>query len=262
MTEQISIDIGPGLAIPMVGYGTWDVKGDAVHPAVRAAIDVGYRHIDTAFGYENEAEIGRALQNCGVERDSVFLTSKIPPRQIGRERETLEGSLTKLRTEYLDLWLIHAPPSDAESPKLWEFLIGARDAGKVKAIGVSNYSTEQIDALVAATGVTPAVNQIRWRPAIFSAEIVQDHRRRGIVLEGFSALRQSDLQDPTLVEIARRHDVTPAQVVLRWHLEHGIVTLPRSTRPHRIEENFDVWKFALDEDEVVVIDAMSSTSAM
>ena len=258
MTEQTTLPLAGGGALPVVGLGTWDVRGDAVYPLVRTAIDVGYRHIDTAHGYENQADIGAALRRCGIDRDELFLTSKIPPWQIGHERETLEASLTGLGTDHLDLWLIHAPPDDdAASLGLWEFLIGARESGAVRDIGVSNYSTAQIDALAAGTGVMPAVNQIRWRPEIFDAQVLRECRERGIVVEGFSALRQSDLADPTLLRIARRHNVTTAQVILRWQLHHDVVALPRSTRPGRIEENFALRDFELTGEEVAVIDAMS-----
>ncbi|MFD0744715.1 aldo/keto reductase [Phytohabitans flavus] len=127
MSGHKSVDIGVGKPLPLVGLGTWNVIGDDVGPTVRTALEAGYRHIDTAYGYENEAEIGQALEDCGVDREEVFLTSKIPPRRVGFERETLDGSLKKLRTDYLDLWLIHAPPQPEESVPLWRFLVAARE---------------------------------------------------------------------------------------------------------------------------------------
>ncbi len=256
MASQTSLELDGGYQIPAVGFGTWEVTGDAVYPALRTAIDVGYRHIDTAYGYENEAEIGRTLRDCGVDRESLFLTTKLPPWRVSFEQETLDGSLSKLGTDYLDLWLIHAPPPEEQIPALWEFFIKAREQGKVRSIGVSNFSTAQIDALVTATGVMPAVNQIRWSPGLFDEQRLVDSHERNIRLEGFSAVRLTDLRDPTLVKIAENHGVTTAQVLLRWHLEHGVVCLPRSTKPSRIEENFDLWQFELTSNEVAVIDAM------
>jgi diketogulonate reductase-like aldo/keto reductase/ferredoxin len=259
--NRAGVPLGPDLTIPLVGLGTWEIRGEEVATSLRTALEVGYRHIDTAAGYDNEAAIGAALQGCGLDRADLFLTSKIAPRHRGRERQTLEASLRGLRTEYLDLWLVHAFPGDDESLKLWELLIAAQQAGWVRAIGVSNYSTAQIDDLTRATGVVPAVNQVRWRPAIFDATFLRQSADRGVVLEGFSALRQSDLSHPTLVTVAAAHRVTPAQVVLRWHLEHGVVTLPRSTRPERIAQNFALWDFRLSATEVAQIDAMNATTA-
>jgi 2,5-diketo-D-gluconate reductase A len=261
MVERVTVDIGGGHRLPIVGLGTWNVVGDDVGPSVRTAIECGYRHIDTAYGYDNEAEIGRALRDVGVDREGIFLTSKIPSRRIGFEEETLVGSLKKLQVDYLDLLLIHDPPDTPDkSSRLWEFVIGARDQGRVAAIGVSNYSTEQIDHLVAATGVTPAVNQIRWSPALFDGARVAQLRERSIALEGFSAIRLTALDDPTLVAVAAAHNVTMAQVLVRWHVQHGIAVLPRSVRRDRIRENFSVWDFTLTPSELAAIDAMSTVS--
>ena len=257
MAQPVTVDIGGGRRLPIVGLGTWNVSGGDVARAVRTAIECGYRHVDTAYGYGNEAEIGQALRGTGLDRDEVFLTSKIPPRRIGYEEETLAGSLRQLQTEYLDLWLIHSPPATAdESARLWEWAIGAREQGRVRTIGVSNYSTSQIDDLAAATGVMPAVNQIRWSPALFDPGRMAQMRERSIALEGFSAIRLTDLDEPRLVTVAAAHGVTTAQVLVRWQLQHGIVVLPRSVRADRIRENFSVWDFELTLDELALIDAM------
>ncbi|WP_432828653.1 aldo/keto reductase [Dactylosporangium sp. CA-092794] len=258
MTEHRGIDIGGGKPLPMVGLGTWNVTGEDVGRSVRAALAAGYRHIDTAYGYQNEAEIGKALADCGVDREEIFLTSKIPPRRVGFERETLERSLRQLRTDYLDLWLIHAPPAPEQSVPLWKFLTAAREEGKVRAVGVSNYSTAQIDELVDATGIVPAVNQIKWTPELFDRRRMEESHERGIVLEGFSAIRLTDLNDPTLVKVANAHSVTPAQVILRWHIQHDVVCLPRSVREERIRENIDIWDFELSADELLLVDVMST----
>ena len=259
MAQPVTVDIGGGRRLPIVGLGTWNVSGGDATRAVRAAIECGYRHVDTAYGYGNEAEIGQALRGTGLDREEVFLTSKIPPRRIGYEEETLAGSLRQLQTEYLDLWLIHSPPATAdESARLWEWAIGAREQGRVRTIGVSNYSTSQIDDLAAATGVMPAVNQIRWSPALFDPGRMAQMRERSIALEGFSAIRLTDLDEPRLVTVAAAHGVTTAQVLVRWQLQHGIVVLPRSVRADRIRENFSVWDFELTPGELALIDAMSS----
>jgi 2,5-diketo-D-gluconate reductase A len=260
VNDQDRAEIAPGVLIPMIGFGTWDVKPPHIYGAVLAAFDAGYRHIDTAYGYGNEGDIGKALQDSGLARDEVFLTTKIPSRRVGFEEETVANSLRLLGTDYVDLWLIHDPPQVEKSERLWEFLIGVRDRGNARTIGVSNYSTMQIDAIIKATGVTPAVNQIKWTPALFDRDRLQENCDRGIQLEGFSAIRLTDLGDPDLLRVAEAHGVTTAQVLLRWHIDHGVIALPRSTKPERIQANIDVWNFALTEPELAVIDAMSTVS--
>lgn len=255
-----AVAIGPGLQMPLIGFGTWDISEALAYEAVRIALDTGYRHIDTAYGYANEAAIGRAIADSGVARADVFITTKVPSRRIGHEDETVAASLRGLRTDYIDLWLIHDPPTGAASLQLWEYFIGLQARGAARAIGVSNYSTAQIDALVEATGITPSVNQIRWTPALYDPVRVAELEARRIQLEGFSAIRRTNLDHPTLTTIAARHGITAAQVVLRWHVEHRFVTLPRSTDAGRIRENFDVWDIALSPEEVSAIDALGRSA--
>jgi 2,5-diketo-D-gluconate reductase A len=248
----------PGDArMPMVGLGTWKVSGDQAETAVRAALAAGYRHIDTATMYGNEAQVGSALAGSGVERADVFVTTKIPPRQAGHEDDVLRRSLRALRTDYVDLWLIHWPPRrSGASREMWNALRDLRDEGLVRAIGVSNYSLAQIDLLTDATGETPAVNQVRWSPSRYDPALAAGHAERGVVLEGYSPLRDSRLGDPVLTDIARAHQVTPAQVVLRWHLEHGVTVIPKSVRPERIAANIDLLGFRLSPAEVASVDAL------
>lgn len=240
--------------MPILGFGTWQVTGKRGYEAIKYALEVGYRHLDTATMYGNEAEVGRALRDSGVPREEVYLTTKLPPSHQGRERSTLEASLRALGVDSVDMWLIHWPPRD--SVKVWREFIALRDAGRTEGIGVSNYSTPQLDELIQATGVTPQVNQIEWAPALYDAQRAAEHRERGVVLEGYSAFRNTDFADPVLIEIAETHDVSPAQVVLRWHIEHGFVAIPKSVTPERIATNFDVFGFSLSDDEVARIDAM------
>jgi diketogulonate reductase-like aldo/keto reductase len=209
--------------------------------------------------YGNEAEVGRAVRDSGVPREDVFITTKLPPRNVGRERRTLEASLRALGTDHVDLWLIHWPPHGQASPRAWEELLAARDEGLAHAVGVSNYATRQLDELIQVTGQAPAVNQIRWAPALHDARRLAEHRQRGIVLEGYSPFKSSDLRHPVLVEIAANHGVSPAQVVLRWHLEHEVVVIPKSSTPERIASNFDVFGFSLTDEELGRVDALSAT---
>jgi 2,5-diketo-D-gluconate reductase A len=202
--------------------------------------------------------VGRALAGSGVPREEVFVTTKVPPNARD-PRQTLENSLRALGTDHVDLWLIHWTEGGGIHEDLWQVLLEARDAGKVRDVGVSNYSLDQVDRLVDATGQQPAVNQIEWAPTLYDEEVARGHEQRGIVLEGYSALKNTNLDEPVLREIAETHGVTPAQVLLRWHLDHGFVAIPKSVTPDRIRSNADVAGFSLDEDELARIDGLAGT---
>jgi 2,5-diketo-D-gluconate reductase A len=251
-----TVTIAPGVELPLVGLGTWQASGGKAYEAVRYALDVGYRHIDTATMYANEAEVGRAVRDSGVPRDEVFITTKLQSGNAGRERATIEASLSALGLERVDLWLIHWPPNGGAAPETWQQFIELRAEGLARAIGVSNYDARLIDQLIDATGVAPAVNQIEWSPALYDSAVVEAHRSRGVTLEGYSPFKSANLRDPVLAEIAERHGVTPHQVIVRWHIEHGFVVIPKSTHPERIVANFDVFGFVLDDAEVARIDAL------
>ena len=255
--DQPTVSLGAAGALPLVGLGTWEMTGSACYRAVRYALDVGYRHVDTATMYRNERDVGRAVRDSGLPREDVFVTTKVPPRYAGRERRTLEASLRALGTDYVDLWLIHWPPAGGAGSQMWKQLLALRDERLVRAVGVSNYSTAQLDDLVRATGDAPAVNQIRWGPTLYDPGKLDGHRRRGVVLEGYSPFKSTDLRHPVLAEVADRHGVTPAQVVVRWHVDHGVVVIPKSARPERIASNFDVFGFSLDDEELRSLDRLS-----
>jgi diketogulonate reductase-like aldo/keto reductase len=246
-----------GGAIPLVGLGTWQMTGATCRDAVRTALELGYRHLDTATMYRNEAEVGQALRDSGVPRDEVFVTTKLPPGSADRPDATLDASLRALGVDAVDLWLVHWPPG-GPGVELWRRFVAARDDGRARAIGVSNYSLEQLDVLTAEVGVTPAVNQIRWAPALHDPAVEDGHRERGVVLEGYSPFKSTDLGSPVLREVAERHGVRPSQVVLRWHLDHGVVVIPKSADPGRLAENLDVTGFALDAGEVARIDRLAA----
>jgi diketogulonate reductase-like aldo/keto reductase len=242
--------------MPLLGFGTWQIENEDAPRATATALELGYRHIDTATGYGNEAGIGSALTSAGLSRDSLFLTTKLPPENVGRERQTIEESLTKLGVDHVDLWLVHWPPDGQASPEVWARVVEAQQDGLARSIGVSNYSLEQIDELVSATGVAPAVNQIRWSPGIYDAAMAAGLAERGIVLEGYSPFRASNLDDPTLVRIAEAHQATAAQVIVAWHVAHGFVVIPKSVRRERIESNAAGARIELADDEVAAIDAL------
>jgi diketogulonate reductase-like aldo/keto reductase len=256
-TDQPTVALPGGVRMPMLGFGTWQITGRRAYEAVRAALDAGYRHIDTATMYGNEAEVGRAIRDSGVPREDVFVTTKLLPADAGRERESIAASLAALDTGYVDLWLVHWPPSSGrQRVATWREFLAVRDEGLARAVGVSNYDPAGIDALIEATGEAPAVNQIRWGPSLYDARLLADHRDRGVVLEGYSPFKSTNLGDPVLATIAEAHGVTPSQVVLRWHLDHGVVAIPKSVTPERIRENIDVFGFSLTESERRQLDAL------
>lgn len=251
-----AVTLNGGKAMPLLGFGTWQLHGESAYAAVRYALEAGYRHVDTATMYRNEAEVGRALRDSGVPREDVFVTTKLLPGSAGRERETIAASLRALDTDYLDLWLIHSPPRERAGLATWREFRAIRDDGLARAIGVSNYRLDQLDLLTEATGEAPAVNQVPWSPSEHDPQVLAGHRQRGVVLEGYSPLKLTRLRDPVLSGIAQRHGVTAAQVVLRWHLEHEIPVIPKSGKRERIASNLDIFGFALDPDEVARIDAL------
>jgi 2,5-diketo-D-gluconate reductase A len=254
---RMTVDLPGGTALPMIGFGTWELRRKTAYESVRAALEIGYRHLDTATLYQNESEIGRAVKDSGLDREQVFVTTKLRPQDARHARRTLESSLRLLDTGYVDLWLIHWPTGQNELVSAWQELLSAKDAGLARNVGVSNYSPAQIDLLTKATGQRPAVNQIPWSPAQHDPALLEEHRSRGVVVEGYSSLKNTDLRNPVLTEIARRYGVSTAQVVLRWHLEHDIVILPRSSRPERIATNFDLRGFALTTEDVTAIDTLT-----
>ena len=254
-----AVSVGPA-AMPLLGLGTWPLSDADVIAAAEVALETGYRHLDTATMYGNEAGIGRALTASGVPRADVFVTTKLPPDHAGRERQTLEESLGKLGLDHVDLWLVHWPPADGVGASLWEEFARARQDGLATSIGVSNYSLEQVDELTRSTGVAPEVDQIRWGPLLYDPEVVSGLQSRGVVLEGYSPLKASDLEDPTLLEIAASHDTTPAQVIIAWHIAHGFVVIPKSARPDRIIGNAEAIRMPLTVEQVGTIDRLSTVA--
>jgi diketogulonate reductase-like aldo/keto reductase len=251
-TETITLPHGGRM--PLLGFGTWQLKGDVARDRTREALEAGYRHVDTATMYANEAEVGRALRESGVPREQVFLTTKCAPRQAGKERQTLEQSLEGLGVDQVDLWLVHAPMPD--NHHTWGEFVAAQQEGLVRDIGVSNFDAALIDEITDKSGVAPAVNQIEWSPLLYDASVAQAHRERSVVLEGYSGLRGGILDHEVVRGIADGTGRTPAQVVLRWHLQHGFVVIPRTSNPERIGENADLDGFELSEDDMASLDEL------
>src|ERR1700755_1328151 len=209
-TSQEGVRLSDGVSIPLIGFGTWQLDGDDAYNGARAALDIGYRHIDTATAYDNEDKVGAAVRDSGIGRQDVFITTKCPPGNAGREAQPPRASLKALGVDFVDLWLVHWPPNGEARPETWKAFVEALEQGKTRAIGVSNYSIAQIDELTAATGTTPALNQIPWNPFAYDANLVSELGGRNVVLEGYSPLKRSDLSNPVLGEIAAAHGKTPA----------------------------------------------------
>ena len=260
LSDVPAVTLPGGGRMPQVGFGTWKLRNDQARDGVLAALATGYRHIDTATMYANEADVGAGLASSGVDRGDVFVTTKIRPSDAGRARAILTQSLRALGTNYLDLWLVHWPPSNrSENRRLWNELLAAQADGLVRDVGVSNYSLPEIDDLTGSSGQVPAVNQIDWGPTLYDGPLLAGHAERGVAVEGYSSLKNTNLDDPVLAKIASAHGVSPAQVVLRWHLQHDVTVITKSARPDRIAANFDLFGFSLSADEVASIDNLSGS---
>jgi diketogulonate reductase-like aldo/keto reductase len=242
--------------MPLLGFGTWQIKGGKAERAVSAALEAGYRHLDTATMYRNEREVGRALSGSGVPREEVFITTKCPPNRARRALDTLRQSLEMLGTDHVDLWLIHWPGKGSVNVEMWRTYVEARELGLARSIGVSNFDPPLIDEVTTATGELPAVNQVEWSPLRFDASTLAEHRKRGVVLEGYSALRGGTLDHPVIVDVAERVGRTPAQVIIRWHLQHGVVVIPKSVHADRIRSNADVGDFTLGDEDMAALDGL------
>jgi 2,5-diketo-D-gluconate reductase A len=246
----------PGLAIPQIGFGVWEVPDDAVDAAFGRALEVGYRHIDTARLYGNEAGVGRVLATTDVPRDDIFVTTKVWNDDHRRVPAAFDASMRRLGIDTLDLYLIHWPaPRQNAYVEAWRAMLELQRGGRVRSVGVCNFQVSHLERLLDETGVLPSVNQVELSPYLQQEELRDFHARHGIVTEAWSPLaaRAGLLEDPAVASIAAKHSVTPAQVALRWHLQLGTVVLTRSVTPSRIAENFDLLGFVLDDDDLAAI---------
>lgn len=253
-----SLRLDSGTSIPQLGLGTWPLDDAEVERAIVAAAGVGYRHVDTAAKYGNEAGVGRGVRASGLPREEWFVTTKLDGGYQGDDRAVagLDASLQRLGLEYVDLLLIHWPlPARDLYVSTWETFIRLREAGKARAIGVSNFKPAHLDRLLAETGVAPAVNQIELSPAIPRHEQRAYDTDHGIVTESWSPIGAGGdlLRSPVLTRLAEKHGRTPSQIVLRWHVQNGLVAIPKSRNPERMAENLDVFGFELDADDLAVI---------
>ena len=252
MTLAPLIELNDGHFIPQLGLGTWPLDDDQAATAVVQALEAGYRHIDTAVKYGNERGVGNGIRAGGVDRGELFITTTLDGQFQGEEKaaEGLEGSLRRLGLDYVDLLLIHWPlPARDEYVSTWRTFERLQSEGKVRSIGVSNFKPAHLERLMAETDVVPAVNQIQLSPAITRSAEREFHREHGIVTESYSPLGGSGadlLSAPILTQLGEKHGKTPGQLVLRWHIQQGLVTIPKTANPDRMSENMDVFDFTLD----------------
>ena len=252
------VKLADGNQLPLLGLGVWQVPdGRTCENAVRLALELGYRHIDTAQAYGNEASVGKALRDSGVPRDEVFITTKFYPGRKDPVAEA-EQSLRRLGVDQVDLYLVHWPQGGPVWA--WPGLERARERGLTRSIGVSNFSAADLDQVIAAGSVTPAVNQIQFSAMEYRSGLVDACRRHGIVPEAYSPLGTGrHLKNRRVTEIAARAGRTPAQVLLRWCVQRGIPVIPKSTHRDRIAENSQVFDFALSDDDMAALDALDHT---
>ncbi|MFE2060054.1 aldo/keto reductase [Streptomyces sp. NPDC059446] len=249
--------IPAGGVLPPVGLGTWQMWGREASRGVREALGLGYRCIDTATGYRNEQAVGEGIRASGIGRDELLIVTKFPEEDAGREHETLSRSLDLLGVEYVDLWLMHGPLDADGSLAVWRRFVEAREEGLARAIGVSNFRPGQVDDLVTRSGVVPAVNQVAFGPRHFDPALAPHHAALGIVVQGHSPFSENDLAHPVLRATAARHRRSVHQILLRWHLEHGVPTVAKAASPAHLAGNLEVGGFTLSPDEVAAIDRIA-----
>ena len=262
MALSPTVTLNNGVQIPQLGFGVFQVSNTDIVPSVQKALEVGYRHIDTAAAYGNEEGVGKAVANSGIAREELFVTTKLWNSDQGHDSTlaAFDQSLARLGLDQVDLYLIHWPaPENKTYVDSWKAMEEVYAQGRARAIGVSNFQPNHLHHLVRDTTVMPAVNQVELHPTFTQSDLVSVHREVGVHTESWSPLGQAaDLDSATVTEIASRLGTAPAQVVIRWHLQLGHIVIPKSVTPSRIESNFDVFGFELTDADVTAISALDS----
>ncbi len=253
-----TILLNNGVEMPILGLGVWQMEdGPETEQAVRWALETGYRHIDTAKLYGNERSVGKAVRESGILREEIFVTTKLLPTNFFNPEKAFEKSLLRLGIEYIDLYLIHWP-TPLMPKSVWQALERIYESKRVRAIGISNYGIGDIEKLLEYARVTPAVNQIKFSPFDYSEEILRCCRMYNIALEAYSPLtRGSQLDHPVIVKLGNMYKKTPAQIMIRWCIEHGVIVIPKSSRKERIKENADVFDFEISSEDMRTLDGLS-----
>lgn len=265
MTDQTHIALNDGARIPQVGLGVWQTPNDEAAPAVKAALSAGYRHVDTAAVYENEEGVGEGIRQSGIDRSDIFLTTKLWNTEQGYDQtlKAFDASLKRLGTDYVDLYLIHWPSAHRGLfVDTWKAFVTLKEEGRAKSIGVSNFYPEHIEKIVAETGVVPVINQIELHPDFQQREARAFHEKHGIATQSWSPLGQGKLLGhPAIADIATKLGRTPAQVIIRWHIDNGLVVIPKSVTPSRINENFKVFDFKLSAEDLDTLNGLDDAGA-
>lgn len=254
MNKNTTISLHTGRKMPVIGLGTWQLADTS--KTVETALELGYRHIDTSSDYNSQPGIGIALKNSSIPREEIYLTTKVEETDDAYQRA--QSNLKELQLDYVDLLLIHRPPKNGPGEDLWEGLIRARNEGLTRDIGVSNYSTDLIDKLIAGSGEVPVVNQIEWNPFGYSLEMKKYCAEKQIVIQAYSPLtRAQRLDDRTLNEVAAKYGKSPAQVLIRWSLQFGAVPIPKATQKQHQKENISVFDFELSDEDMETLNDLN-----
>ena len=256
------LNLNDGHIIPVVGFGTYKLNGTQGVHAIVNALNNGYRVLDTAYNYENEGTVGKAISQSHVARDQVIVTSKLPGRYHDYDSAmiAIQESIYRLNVDYIDLYLIHWPnPKQGKFVEAWTALIDAQKAGLLKSIGVCNFLPEHIDTLEQETGVLPTINQIELHPYFNQQDVIDYHREKGIVIQAWSPIGRASnvINDETIATIAEKYNKSIPQVILKWHVQNGIVPIPKATSNQRQLENIDIFDFSLDDEEMVKINNLT-----
>lgn len=264
MTDQPHIAFHDGNSIPQIGLGVWQTPNDVATPSVRIALETGYRHIDTAAIYGNEDGVGEGMRASGVDRKQIFLTTKLWNDAQGYDSalKAFDESLKRLGTDYIDLYLIHWPsPRRNRYVDSWKALVRLKEEGRARSIGVSNFDAEHLERIVGETGVKPVLNQVELHPDFQQSALRQAHERLGIRTESWSPLGQGQLlANPVVGDVASKLGRTAAQVIIRWHLQNGLIVIPKSVTPARIIENFKVFDFDLGEADLKALNGLDTST--